>query len=66
MPKLQRSVKLIKLEAFVNFKMTFYHVNYLYRTCYLHMCVGQREGGHGRITAEYAGHIIHLAHEKIL
>ncbi len=26
--------------------------------CYLHMCVGQRGGGHGRIT-EYAGHIIH-------
>ncbi len=35
-----------------------YRVNYLYIICYLHMCVGQRAGGHGRIT-EYAGHIIH-------
>ncbi len=31
---------------------------YIYNICYLHMCVGQRAGGHGRIT-EYAGHIIH-------
>ncbi len=37
-----------------------YRVNYLYiyNICYLHMCVGQRAGGHGHIT-EYAGHIIH-------
>ncbi len=30
---------------------------YIY-ICYLHMCLGQRGGGHGRIT-EFAGHIIH-------
>ncbi len=30
----------------------------IYNICYLHMCVGQRGGDHGRIT-EYAGHIIH-------
>ncbi len=55
----KRSVKLIKLEAFVNLKITFYHVNYPYTASYLHMCVGQMGGGHDRITAEYAGHIIH-------
>ncbi len=50
--KLQRSVKLINLEAFVNFKITFYHVNYLYTACYLHMC-----GTEGRGTRSHRSRV---------
>ncbi len=42
-----------KLGSSLSCKLPIYNI-----ACYLHMCVGQRGGGHGRIT-EYAGHIIH-------